>query len=176
MIDIYKKIINDKGSTKAGTVNNPLSFYLVDNDNTEVEFLNTNVITANILFGGKWDAGIPLGRMTMMSAPSKFLKTFMALSVIKSAQKKGLSVIVIYTERRFPYKSAIGMKIDKSKEKLLVLQENSIEEVKTIILKVLDVHFPSDKMRILSRISSSLSLCINRVMLYPACINAIHSL
>lgn len=138
MIDIYKKILSDKGSEKAGTVNNPLSFYLVNNDNSNVEFLSTNVIPINLLLSGRYDGGIPKGRITMISAPSKYGKTFISLPVIRSAQKKGMTTIVIDTERRFPFKTAEKLGIDISKEKLMVLRENGIEEVKTIILKILD--------------------------------------
>jgi RecA/RadA recombinase len=144
MVDLYKKIIADKGSDKKDTVNNPLSYYLVDNDNSNVEFLSTNVIPMNILMSGKFDGGLPLGRITMMSSPSKYGKTFISLSIIKSAQKKGMSVIVIDTERRFPFKGAQTFGIDTSKEKLMILRENSIEEVKTIILKILD-EIPRDE-------------------------------
>lgn len=137
-IDIYKKILADKGSKKAGTVNNPLSYYLVNNDDSDVEFLSTNVISMNILMSGRFDGGLPLGRMSMISSPSKFGKTFLGLSIIKSAQKKGMSVIVIDTERRFPFKGAKGFGIDISPEKLIVFRENALEEVKNMVLKTLD--------------------------------------
>ena len=137
-IDLYKKILSDKGSEKKDTVNNPLTYYLVDNEDAEVEFLSTNVITMNLLMSGKFDGGLPLGRMTMMSSPSKYGKTFIALSIIKSAQKKGMTVVVLDTERRFPFTGAGKFGIDISKEKLMVFRENSVEEVKTIVLKLLD--------------------------------------
>ncbi|MEM4261207.1 MAG: hypothetical protein QXG00_08235 [Candidatus Woesearchaeota archaeon] len=137
MINLYKKILADKGSEKQDTVNNPLSFYLANNDE-KVEFLNTNVITMNILMSGQFDGGLPLGRITMMSSPSKYGKTFIALSIIKSAQKKGMQVVILDTERRFPIKSAKSFGIDTSPEKLIIFKENNIDEIRTIILKTLD--------------------------------------
>jgi RecA/RadA recombinase len=89
-----------------------------------------------------------------MSAPSRFGKTFLSLPIIKSAQKKGMSVVVIDTERRFPFKTAQSFGIDISKEKLQVLRENSIEEVRTIILKILDGISREDRKNILFIIDS----------------------
>jgi len=137
-IDIYKKILADKGSKKAGTTNNPLSYYLVNNDESDVEFLSTNVITMNLLMSGRFDGGLPLGRITMISSPSKYGKTFIGLTVIKSAQKKGMPVVVVDTERRFPIKGAAKFGIDTSPEKLMIFRENSIEQVKNIILKTVE--------------------------------------
>jgi len=152
-LDIYKKIMSDKGSSKKGTVNVPLAEYLVEED-YEPEFLSTNVITLNLLFSGRVHGGIAKGKISMMSAPSMLGKSFVAMSIVKSAQKKGMNVVVIDTERAFSFKTAKALGIDTSKEKLVVLQDNSLEQVETIILKIVNDIPKKDRKNILFVIDS----------------------
>ena len=135
--DLNKKIMGDKGSKEKGKVNDPLSSYLAD-ASEKVEFLSTNVITLNLLFSGKVDGGIPMGRISMIAAPPKLGKTFVGISSLKNHQAAGKPIIVIDTERRFPYPLAEKMGLDIRQEALPVFQENSIERIKNIILKVVD--------------------------------------
>ena len=137
-MDLYKKVIGDKGSTKKDTVNNPLTDYLLEEDEAFLGFLNTNVMPLNILFSGRVDGGIPLGKMSMISADSKNGKSIIAHSLIKSAQAKGMTTIVIDTEYAFDYKVAKAFGVDCSKEKLMVFQENEIERIRNIIAKIFD--------------------------------------
>lgn len=136
-IDLYKKILSDKGSTKAGTTNLPLSDYLISEDG-QVTYISTNFIVGNLLFSGRVKGGIPKGRISMISAPSMLGKSLVALSIVKSAQKDGMSVVIIDTERAFSFNTVKSMGIDITPEKLIVLQENSIEEIKNMILKIVE--------------------------------------
>jgi RecA/RadA recombinase len=65
-------------------------------------------------------------------------KSFIAYGLVKSAQKKGMQVVIIDTERAFSFQFAQAIGIDISPEKLVVLQENSIEEVSGIIMTICD--------------------------------------
>jgi len=133
MKNIYEIIIKDK-ETKDSPA---LSSYLFTEDE-KVEFLSTNVIALNLLFSGKVDGGIPLGRMSMISAPSMLGKSFVAYGIVKNAQKKGKQVCIIDTERAFSFQFAHAIGIDIRPEKLVVLQENSIEDVGGIITTICD--------------------------------------
>jgi len=130
---IYDIISKDKGIKDR----NALSSYLIDHD-LPLEFISTNVISLNLLFSGRVNGGIPKGKISMISAPSMLGKSFVGLSILKSAQKLGMNTIIIDTERAFSFKLAKGLGIDTSKEKLVVLQENSIEEIKSIVMTICD--------------------------------------
>lgn len=113
-------------------------YYDVENDNENVTFISTNVITINLLLSGKVNGGIPLGKMSMISAPSMLGKTFVAMSAIKNAQKQGKQVMIIDTERAFSKEMAKSLGVDISKDKLFIFQDNSIEKLITFILNIFD--------------------------------------
>ena len=136
-MDLYRKIIGDKGSKKADTDNEPLTNYLLDEDE-ELGFLNSNVISTNVLFSGSISSGIPIGKISMISADSKSGKSILSLSLMKSAQQAGMTVILIDTENSADYKVIKQFGIDTSKDKLMVFQENNIEAVRNIIAKIFD--------------------------------------
>jgi len=131
MRSLYEIVLKDK-ETKDSP---PLSSYLFTEDE-KVEFLSTNVIALNLLFSGKVDGGIPKGRISMISAPSMLGKSFIAYGLVKNAQKHGMQVCIVDTERAFSFQFAQAIGIDISPEKLVVLQENGIEEVSGIIMTI----------------------------------------
>jgi len=131
MRSLYDIIIKDK-ETKDSP---PLSSYLFTEDE-KIEFLSTNVISLNLLFSGRVDGGIPKGRISMISAPSMLGKSFIAYGLVKNAQKKGMQVCIIDTERAFSFQFAQAIGIDISPDKLVVLQENGIEEVSGMIMTI----------------------------------------
>lgn len=140
-----------------------LMSYMVDRDDP-VEFLSTNVISLNLLFSGRVHGGIPKGKMSMISAPSMLGKSFVAMGLVKNAQKEGMQVVVIDTERSFSFELAKGLKIDTSPEKLVVLQENSIEEVKSIILHISEEIPKAERKNVLYVIDSWGSLVTSKAI------------
>jgi RecA/RadA recombinase len=128
MKSIYDIVMKDK-ETKHSPA---LSSYLFTEDEP-VEFLSTNVIALNLLYSGRFDGGIPIGRMSMISAPSMLGKSFIAYGLVKNAQKKGMQCVIVDTERAFSFQLAQDIGIDIDPKKLIVLQENGIEEVGGII-------------------------------------------
>ena len=139
--DLYKQIIADKGTQKKDTVNNPLSMYLANREDKDYGFYSTGVIPLNLLFSGRFDRAIPIGKVSMISADSMMGKSIISLSIVKNAQKdnKDLITIIMDTERSFDFEVAEKMGIDTSPEKFIVFQENSLEEVKNIILKTVQL-------------------------------------
>jgi RecA/RadA recombinase len=131
MKSLYDIVLKDK-ETKDSPA---LSSYLFKEDE-KTHFLSTNVITLNLLFSGRVSGGIPIGRISMISAPSMLGKSFIAYGLVKNAQKKGMQVCIIDTERAFSFHFAQSIGIDISPDKLVVLQENSIEEVAGIIMTI----------------------------------------
>lgn len=159
--DLYKAVMGDKGTNKKDTVNNPLSSYLFTEEDQQIQddglgFYSTNVIPLNLLFSGKVDGGIKVGRMSMISAPSALGKSLLALSTIKGAQKsnKDCMTILIDAEFSFDYNVAKKMGVNTDKDKLLVFQESSIEQVKNIILKTVENVDKADRKNIFVVIDS----------------------
>jgi recombination protein RecA len=106
-------------------------------EDEKVDFLSTGVLSLNLLFSGKVDGGIPIGKMSQMAAPSTLGKSFVGLSILKNAQKKGMYTIVLDTERSFDFEWAKKIGIKTSSEHLLVIQLNSIETIQQRILEIL---------------------------------------
>lgn len=44
--------------------------FVLDDEDSDLEFISTNVISLNILFSGKIDGGVQKGTINMMSADS----------------------------------------------------------------------------------------------------------
>lgn len=159
---IYDIIKKDKG-----TVDSPaLSDYLLIEEELDktVKFLSTNVISLNLLFSGRVDGGIPYGKISMISAPSMLGKSFIALGLVKNAQKKGMQCVIIDTERGFDFDWAKSMGIDTSLDNLVVIQENSIELIKNIILKICDEFPKNERKNILFVIDSWGSMVTSKAM------------
>jgi recombination protein RecA len=113
-------------------------YYDVENEDNVVEFISTNVISLNLLLSGKVNGGIPIGKISMISAPSMLGKSFVAMSAIKNAQKKGMNIVIIDTERTFNKNMAISLGIDVSKDKLFVIQDNGIERIIKFVLNLFE--------------------------------------
>jgi recombination protein RecA len=127
MNSIYKKLMKNKE--------------LMDHvlpENEEVSFISTGILVLNLLFSGKADGGIPIGKVSQMAAPSSLGKSFIGLSILKNAQKQGKYCVVLDTETAFDYDFAKKIGIDIDREKLLIVQTNSIEILQKSVLDILD--------------------------------------
>ena len=140
-----------------------LSSYLFSEDE-KVDFLSTNILILNLLYSGKVNGGIPLGRMSMISAPTMLGKSFIGYGLVKNAQKKGMQVCIIDTERAFNFNFALSLGIDIDPKQLVVLQENSIEEVMGIITTISDGIPKDERKNIFFLIDSWGSLVTSRTM------------
>ena len=125
--EIYKKILKDKDC---------IGTYL--KTGTEIKTLSTGVVSMNLLFSGKIDGGIPIGKVSQMAAPSTLGKSFIGLSCLKNAQKKGFTCIVIDTEFAFDFEFAEAIGIATDKESLIVIQNNRIEQVQKMVMNIFD--------------------------------------
>ena len=121
-------------------------------DQNDMKFINTGCITLNILFSGRIDGGIALGKMSQIAAPSSLGKSFVGLKVAKNAQKRGMSVIYVDTEFAFDYEfsESVGLNNDE----LLVIQDNQFESVRKTVMNIFDEMEDSEKSQILLVIDS----------------------
>lgn len=159
MKNLYEIILKDKETKDSPS----LSSYLFTEDE-KIEFLSTNVIPLNLLYSGRVDGGIPIGRISMISAPSMLGKSFVAYGLVKNAQRRGMQVCIIDTERAFNFSFAQSIGIDISPEKLVVLQESSIEDVQGIIVTICDEIPKSERKNVLFVIDSWGSLVTSKTV------------
>jgi RecA/RadA recombinase len=159
---IYDIIRKDKGTKDSPA----LSDYLLVEEkvDNETKFLSTNVIPLNLLLSGRVDGGIPIGKISMISAPSMLGKSFIALGLIRNAQKRGMQCVIIDTEYAFDYSWARSLGIDVSPEKLIVISENSIEHVKNIVMKICDGIPKAERKNVLFVVDSWGALVTSKTM------------
>jgi len=112
--------------------------YLDLDNRPKQAFISSQVITLNLLFSGRVKGGIPKGKMSMIAAPSMLGKSLIGLSFVSQAQRMGMQVIIIDTERAFSPETAKLFGIDMSHDNLFVFQDNSIEKLITFILNIFE--------------------------------------
>jgi RecA/RadA recombinase len=105
---------------------------------TDSVYINTGVITLNLLHSGKVDGGITKGAMNQISADSSLGKSFIGLSTLKNSQRMGMQCVVIDAEKSFDYKWAENIGIDISEEKLVVIRDCNIISIKQAIQVIID--------------------------------------
>ena len=102
---------------------------------TEQEFISTGCLTLNILFSGRLQGGIPVGKINQIAAPSSLGKSFVGLKIAKNALKKeGWIVIYIDTEMAFDYEFSESIGVNT--ENLLVIQSNRLEDVQQQVMAI----------------------------------------
>lgn len=125
-MDLYKKIMkNEKFES------------MIHDEEKATEFISTGIGTINTLFSGSVTGGIPMQKLSMISAPSSLGKTLVAIAAVKGFQTKvpNGTVIWIDTEDAFEYDVAKKFKVDISPEKFIVYKESSIEKVQHFVTK-----------------------------------------
>ena len=122
------------------------------------EFYHAGSITLNLLLSGKVDGGIPRGKMVMLAAPPAHSKTIIALISAANAQKKGCTVLWIDSEFAFSADSAKQFGVDTSPEKLILVQDNSIESVQSVVVNLFEEYNETSVFKVLlSKLSDILS-------------------
>lgn len=139
--EIYKMIMKDKGEKDRS----PLTEGLYDIRKEDIQFLSLNSVTLNLLYSGRVKGGIPIGHISMISAPSQLGKSFIAMQVIKNAQNKNMNVIVIDTERAFKSDMANTLNISLSEEDIQIFRLNKIEKVESIIVAISENLTPEER-------------------------------
>lgn len=149
-----------------------------DDTATTTEFISTNIAIFNLAFSGRiklkikegdnWvvkNGGIPIGKATLFSSPSMFGKSFIAMYIIKNALKLGMSVIYLDAEDSFSYDTAKKLNIETNSEKLQVIVNNSLEDIRTIIMTTVNEIPKKDRKKLLFIIDSwnvlTTSKCVN---------------
>lgn len=128
---------------------------LLEKDDEFVQgFINTGALSLNILFSGRLNGGIPIGKISQISAPSSLGKSFIGLKIAKNAQKIDDDWIVIYadTEMAFDHNFAESVGVDLNR--LMVIQENQIEELQRKIMAIAGEFTKEERKKVLLIIDS----------------------
>lgn len=102
-------------------------------EESEPEFISTGCYTLDILFSGQLkNGGIQKGRVASIAAPSSLGKSFVGLKVAKNAiEDHDMDVFYIDTEYAYDPRFARSIGIDLNR--MVVVQNNQIEDVQQII-------------------------------------------
>jgi len=92
-----------------------------------------NAALSGSLFGGVGDRGI-----STFAGPEASGKTFLALNIMREAQKKGYYVIYIDTEYAINRADLPKYGIDNSPEKFIIVRGNQIEELNVAVTTLID--------------------------------------
>ena len=144
------------------STNKKLQEYIYKDEETPKDFINTGCLSINILFSGKIDGGIPVGKVNQIAAPSSLGKSFIGMKVVKNAQKKGMEVVYVDTEFAFDYAFADNIGIEK--DKILVIQDNQIESVQSSIMQISETLNKDEKKKLLVVIDSWGGLVTSKTM------------
>ena len=98
------------------------------------DWISTGNFCLNYLISGKFNAGVPLGKVTLIAgAPGAGKSLIAAGSLVKDAQEKGIFVILIDSENALDEKWLHALGVDTSEEKLLKLNMAMINDVAKVI-------------------------------------------
>lgn len=110
--------------------NKDLSKYLIDEGSEVPEYLNTNVISLNLVFSGKIRGGIKKGAITTMAADSQLGKSLIGYNILQCAYREGMTCVVIDTEHSINYTLLESLGIDV--KEVGIFQTSKINEIKQI--------------------------------------------
>lgn len=142
--------------------NKKIQEYIFKDEQTPKEFINTGCLPLNVLFSGKLDGGIPIGKVSQIAAPSSLGKSFIGMKVAKNAQKKGMEVL--YLDSEFAYDPAFSDNVGIDKDKILVLQDNHIETAQQSVMQMINELDKEERKQILLIIDSWVGLVTSKAV------------
>jgi len=122
--EIIREIKKDKDLNKL----------VIDPETMKYEWLNTNVISLNLVFGGKIRGGIKKGAITSVAADSQLGKSLIGYNILQSAYRAGMACVIIDTEHSINLEILKQLGIDLSK--VVIYQTSKIPELKQIFAKI----------------------------------------
>ena len=106
-----------------------------DNNEKAITWLNTGYEPLNMALSGKYDGGLPGGRIVEMFGPSSSGKTAIATNVMAHAQKAGGIAGFNDHERSFHAHLARGLGLDTDASSFVYRRPKSFEESVTLAIK-----------------------------------------
>lgn len=102
------------------------------------EFVGAGVIIFNLANSGTIDGAFPVGKISVYAADSMLGKSILGMAGIRDAQRKGMFPVVIDAEYQWNWDLAAKIGIDCAEDKILVYQNNYIEQVQSKIVSLTD--------------------------------------
>ena len=103
------------------------------------EFITTGVYLLDASLSGRLlNGGILRGRITSLAGDSGTGKSYIAYSIVKSAQKAGYCAIYIDTEQSVDLEDLPNFGVDNSPEKFLLVRSNKVEDINITLTQLVD--------------------------------------
>eukprot|EP00697_Spironema_sp_BW2_P007664 gnl/Spiro4/22014_TR10818_c0_g1_i1.p1 gnl/Spiro4/22014_TR10818_c0_g1~~gnl/Spiro4/22014_TR10818_c0_g1_i1.p1 ORF type:complete len:356 (-),score=18.42 gnl/Spiro4/22014_TR10818_c0_g1_i1:477-1544(-) len=97
-------------------------------------WISTGNYALNYLMAGRFDAGVPLGKVTVFAGPSGSGKSYIVSgTIIKHAQDMGIFVIAIDSENALDETWMQALGVDTSEDKLLKINMSMINDVAKLV-------------------------------------------
>jgi recombination protein RecA len=97
-------------------------------------WISTGNYTLNKLISGRFNGGIPLGKVSVFAGESGAGKSFICSgNLVREAQKQGIFVVLVDTENALDEKWLQALDVDTSEDKLLKLNVAMIDDVAKLI-------------------------------------------
>jgi recombination protein RecA len=97
-------------------------------------WISTGNYTLNKLVSGRFDGGIPLGKVSVFAGESGAGKSFICSgNLVREAQKQGIFVVLIDTENALDEKWLRALDVDTAEDKLLKLNVAMIDDVAKLV-------------------------------------------
>ena len=129
-----KKTLTSEEIINALKKDKELNKLVINPETMKNEWLNTNVISLNLVFGGKIRGGIKKGAITSIAADSQLGKSLIGYNVLQSAYRSGMACVVIDTEHAINLDILKQLGIDLSK--IVIYQTSKINELKQIFARI----------------------------------------
>jgi len=110
---------------------------LIDKDDKERTYINTDIYMLNALLSKSIYGGVADNRMTVFAGPEAVGKSYLCYNIARNAQKKGKNVIYIDTEFSIELSELKDFGIDVSPEKFMLIRSNKVEDIKLMMAQFL---------------------------------------
>jgi len=112
---------------------------LVDREEKKRTFINTGSYIFNAALSGSLYGGIGgNGGIVTLAGPEASGKTFLALNIVREAQKMGYGVVYIDTEYAINRTELTKYGIDNSPDKFIIVRSNQVEEINIAATQLID--------------------------------------
>jgi RecA/RadA recombinase len=116
------------------------SMIVIDNLKEEKSFISTGIYILNALISKSIKkGGVPKNRITIFSGPPQSGKSYIALNIVRNAQKEGYNIFYIDTEFAIENTDFEMFGIDiQNEDKFKLIRSNKVENLKIAVVQVLE--------------------------------------
>lgn len=128
-----------KLSSLIENISKKTSIIIDNNDSKNQTFIDSGIYILNALLSKNiLKGGIPKNRITILAGPPQCGKSYLCYNFARNAQKEGYNIIYIDTEYAIEKDELERFGVDIDPERLLLIRNNKIEDLKILLTQVLD--------------------------------------